>query len=94
MIKMLFGWLKQLVGGFFAEAFLGAGIALVSYAALSTLVTSMLDAAADSFAGLPGDMADVLALGGFGEVLSIIGAGILTRLAINSATLGIKKKAG
>lgn len=94
MLRWLKELLRNLVGDSIATALMGGGLALVSYAALSTMLVGALDAAAAGFGGLPGDMLSVLLLGGAGEILSILGTAMLTRLAITSASLGIGRKRG
>jgi hypothetical protein len=94
MLSWLKALLRNLVGDSIATALLGGGLALVSYGALSVLLTGALDSAADAFGGLPGDMLNILLLGGLGQILSILGSAMLTRLAITSASLGIRRRAG
>jgi hypothetical protein len=93
MLSWLKALLRNLVGDSIATALLGGGLALVSYGALSVLLTGALDSAADAV-GLPGDMLNILLLGGLGQILSILGSAMLTRLAITSASLGIRRRAG
>lgn len=93
MLKWIFNALKALFGDFIARALTGAGLALVSYGALATLLTTTLNSAASSFSGIGGDMLSVLNLGGLGQILSILGSAMLTRVGIASATVGIKRAA-
>lgn len=85
--------LKNLFGDSIARVLGGAGLSLVSAAVLIPLVTTMLNEAASAMGGMPGDMLSIVALFGFGEAMSIIGSAMLTRLAIQSTSVGIKRAA-
>lgn len=91
MLSWLKTLLKNLVGDSIANALIGGGLALVSWGALSVVLTTALDAAADAFGGLPGDVLSILLIGGLGQILSILGSAMLTRLAITSASMGLRK---
>lgn len=93
MIGALKLLLANLLGSFIARILTGAGLAVVSGAALIPLVTAALDAAAAGLGGMPGDMLAICNMGGIGEAMSIIGSAMLTRTAINAGKLGLKKAA-
>lgn len=92
MLRWIKELLRNLVGDSIATALMGGGLALVSFAALSAVLIGALNQAASAFAGIGGDVLNILLLGGLGEVLSIIGSAMLTRVAITSAGLGIRKR--
>lgn len=88
-------WLRNLLQSLFGDSVArilsGAGLSLVSAAVLVPLVTTLLNQAASAMGGVPGDMLSIIGMFGFGEALSIIGSAMLTRLAVNSTSIGIKK---
>lgn len=90
-IKLL---LASLLGDLVGRVLTGAGLALVTGAALIPIVTTAMDAAAAALGGMPGNMLAVANLGGIGEGLSIVGAAVITRVGIGAATVGLKKAAG
>jgi len=69
----------------------GAGLGLVTFAALTPLVLSALNAAAQKFNGIPSSILQIMLMSGFGVALSAVGSGIVTRLAIEAARVAIKK---
>lgn len=93
MLKALFLMLQNFLGNGLARVLTGAGLSLVSYAALVPLVSSMLAAAASAMGGLAADLIALIGLSGLGESVTIIGAAMLTRTTINAAGVGIKKAA-
>lgn len=93
MLKRLYQLLENLLGGSIARMLTGAGLTLVSYAALSGVLLGALNAAAAAFGGFADALYQITMLSGIGHALSIIGAAMMTRIALNSAALGIKKAA-
>jgi len=91
MLKSLFQFLSKLVGNGAARVLTGAGLSVASYAAIATACTAALTAAVNSFNGLGSDLANIVLLCGVGESISIIGAALLTRAAIQAANLGLTK---
>lgn len=87
------GLLKTLFGESIARALGGAGISVVSAAIMLPAMTTALNAAAAAMGGA-GDILDVAMLFGLGEAMSIMGSAMLTRLAMNSGKLGLRKAAG
>jgi Protein of unknown function (DUF2523). len=93
----MLSWIKKLLVTFFGEsiarALTGAGLAISVGALLTPVVTGGLNTVV-TFAGrIPSNILQVMLLGGFGEVLSIVGSAMLTRLAMKSSALGLKKAA-
>lgn len=93
MRSWLAGLLKNLFGDSIARALSGAGLSLVSAAVLIPIVTTVLNQAAAAFSSIDGGMLQVICLFGFGEAISILGSAMLSRLAIDSTRIGIKKAA-
>lgn len=94
MLKYLAQLLKNLLGDSVGRVLSGAGLSLVSMAALLPLVTSALNAAASAvggIGGIGGDVLNVILLFGFGEALSVMGAAMLTRMSVQAAGVGLKK---
>ncbi len=94
MGKLLYLILGNIVGTGIARLLTGAGLSLVTFAALTPLVLSMLNAGANAFSGIASATLNIMLLSGLGVALSAIGSGILTRVAIVAAAVGIKKAAG
>lgn len=93
MIAALKLLLSSLLGNFIARILTGAGLALVTGAALVPVVTTALDAAASGLGGMAGDILAICNLGGVGEAMSIIGSAMLTRTVIGAGQVGLKKAA-
>jgi len=91
MLKSLFQFLSKLVGNGAARVLTGAGLSVVSYAAISTACIAALSAAVNNFNNLGTDVLNIVLLCGVGETISIIGAALLTAAAIRSGSLGITK---
>lgn len=91
MLKALGSFLTKLVGKSGATILTGAGLSIASYAAITTAATTALTVAVNSFSGLGSDLANIVLLCGVGQSISILGAAILTRAAIQSANLGLTK---
>lgn len=84
MLKTLFTFLEKLLGNSAARILFGGGFALASYAAVTTAVTSALNAAEGYIGGMGGDLLKIVLLAGVSDALTLIGAAILTRAAWNS----------
>lgn len=93
----MFSWLSTLLKGLLGESvarmLTGAGLSVVSYAAILPIVMAALNAAAAAFRGINADALNLILLFGIGEAISAIGAAMLTRMAISSASVGLKKAA-
>lgn len=85
--------LAAMLGDSLGRILSGAGLALTTGAVLTPLVAGALDAVASAVGGLPGDLLAIAAMGGIGEGMGIIGSAMLTRVAIKSASVGLKKAA-
>ena len=85
--------LTKVVGRSGATVLLGSGLSLASYAAIATATSAALASAVSFLGAMPQAMLQLVLLAGTGQALSIIGAALLTRAAINAASLGITKAA-
>lgn len=93
MHAILFSLAKWIVGGLIARMIIGAGMTVVSYIAFIPIVQFGLDQVSDAMGGMAGDMLNVLLLGGVGEVLSIVGSGLLTRVSMVAGLAGLARMA-
>lgn len=84
--------LAAMLGDSIARMLSGAGLALATGAVLVPVLSSALSELGGYMSGLPGGLLQVLALGGFGEALGIIGSALLTSVTIRSASVGLRKK--
>lgn len=93
MLKWLSLLLKNLLGDGVGRVLSGAGLSLVTGAVALPLITTALNAAASAVGGIGGDVLNVALLFGFGEALSVMGTAMLTRAAMVSARVGLKRAA-
>lgn len=84
--------LTNLLGSSIGTMLLGAGLGLVTYGVSKPLVMSALTQAAGSFNNMAGDILQVALIAGLGEVLTIIGSGISTRLGISAARVAVVRR--
>jgi hypothetical protein len=87
--------LASLLGTAISRMLVGAGLALVTFAAITPLVLSALNAGAQAFNNIGGAVLQMMLISGLGVALSAIGSAMLTRMAIDAAktSLSVKKKA-
>lgn len=85
--------LQSLFGDSLARILGGAGLSVISYAALVPVVLGALNLVSSHVAGLSADVASLALLSGIGEALSIVGSAIMARMAISAAGAGIGKAA-
>lgn len=85
------GILEKVLGNSAARVLTGAGLSVASYGAITVAITASLGALTSSFSALPSAMLNIILLSGAGQAISIIGAAMLTRAAINSAAVGLTK---
>jgi hypothetical protein len=92
VFKTLRQLLENLFGDGIARMLEGVGLSLVTTAVLLPLIVGALNLAASAFSGMGADILAIVALSGIGEALSIVGSAILTRFAMGSASVGLRKK--
>ncbi|WP_127158975.1 DUF2523 family protein [Xanthomonas arboricola] len=83
--------LQSLFGDSIARMLSGAGLSVISYAAVTPVVLGALNLVASRMSGLPADAASLALMSGAGHAMTIIGSAIMARMAINSAGVGIGK---
>ena len=83
--------LQSLFGDSIARMLSGAGLSVVSMAALMPVVLTALNLVASQINGMSADLASLALLSGLGEGMSIVGSAIMARMAISSTSLGIGK---
>lgn len=76
-------WLLSIAGPIVTRVLVQLGIGIVSYAAISAAVSSLLNTAKSYYLGLPADVLSILSMSGAGDALGIIAAAILARLSLN-----------
>jgi hypothetical protein len=93
MHALLYGVIAWAMGGAIARFLVGAGLSVVVYTGITTGVTALLDNAVTAVGGLPADILSLVLLTGVGESLSIMGAAILSRVALAMAgnVAGLKR---
>lgn len=87
MGKFLVAVISWALGGFILKLTTAIGIGFITYKGLYTLIESMIDLLTTAFQGLPSVVLDLLAIAGVPEGLSIITSAILTRAALNAASV-------
>lgn len=94
MPALIYSALAWMATGLIPLILVGAGLTLVSFTALMPLVEAFFNEAVNNISGLPQTALQLMLLGGFGEVLSILVSAVLTRLTISTASsfFGIKLK--
>ncbi|MBB3344513.1 DUF2523 domain-containing protein [Luteimonas sp. RC10] len=91
MAGILLKIMQWALGGLIARALFGAGMTFVSYVAFFPLVNMALDQINNALAGMASDMYRVLMLGGLGDVLSILGSAMLTRVSMMAGLAGLAR---
>jgi len=93
MGSLVYGFVTWMLGNAAARLLTGAGLGVLSFAVLNTIINSFLDSAVSSLNGLPQLTISLLGLAGVGTGISIVGGALLTAAAIKSASVavGIKK---
>ncbi|KAB7768912.1 DUF2523 family protein [Xanthomonas sp. LMG 12461] len=85
--------LQSLFGDALARILSGAGLSVISYAAITPVVLGALNLVASRVNGLPATVASLALMSGTGEAMTIVGSAIMARMAINAAGSGIGKAA-
>jgi len=75
-------FLIGIAGSLAARVLLSLGIGIVSYAALTTLVGSLISQMQTQYNALPTTTLQLAGLGGIGDFLAIITAAFLTRVSL------------
>jgi len=73
-----------------ARIFVSLGIGMFTYVGIIALVRDFLDMSHGFLSQLPSELLSLLHLAGVDQAISIIGAALLTRAAINAASVGMR----
>lgn len=73
-----------------ARIFVSLGIGLFTYVGILSLVRDFLDESRGFLSQLPVEILTILHIAGADQALSIIGGALLTRAAINAASVGLR----
>lgn len=89
-------WLGALLAGLLgtagARVLTGLGLGLVTYAAMTPVILSALNAVKSSTSGITSSVLQLMLLSGIGEAMSAIGAAMLTRAAIDAGRVALARK--
>jgi len=88
--ELIFGALSVLASSLVARLLVGAGMTLVSAVWIGGAVETALQYVSDAWGGMPGAVVQLLALGGVGQALSIVGAALVGRAALVAAQTFVK----
>lgn len=75
-------WLLSIAGPIITRVLIQLGIGIVSYAAISTAVASLVNSAKSYYLGLPADVLSILSMSGASDAFGIITAAIMARLSL------------
>lgn len=91
MIQLFAPLLTWIAGSFLARVLVGAGLSIASLSFVGGLIDSALTNVQSIWGGLPGSIAAILGLSGFGSALSLVGGAVVARGVIVSAGILINK---
>ena len=91
MIQLFVPLLTWIASSLLARVLVGAGLSLASYAFVGTAVDAVLANVQSLSSGLHADVAALLALGGAGQALSLIGGALVARAVIVSAGVMLRR---
>jgi len=74
-------WLASITWPLVSRVLLAMGIGTVTYTGASTALNSALEAGKNAFAGMSGDVLQLLAMAGFFDAMSIMSGGIVSGLS-------------
>lgn len=78
-------WLVGLAGPFIKKALVSLGFGIVSYAAVATALSAVLDAAKAAWSGLAGDALAIVQMAGVNTAASILAGALTARVAMQVA---------
>lgn len=84
--------LSSLLGTALSRVLVGAGLSLATFAALTPLVLSALNAFKNAMQGVTGAVLQIILISGLGVALSAIASALITRVAIDAAKVSVQKK--
>lgn len=81
-MNLLATFLLSITGSIAARVLTSLGIGVISYAALTTLASTLVANAQTAFNGLAGPTLQIIDLGGGGEAMGIIASALITRASL------------
>lgn len=95
MASLLSGVLTWFLASSLAKVLLGSGLVLATATFIGGAVEAALNYVSSAWSGMPSAILQILALGGLGQVLSIVGGAILAKSALLAASeiVGVAKAA-
>lgn len=89
-------WLGSLLAGLIGTAgariLTGLGLGLTTYAVLTPMVLLALNTAKAMTSGITSSILQIMLLSGIGEAITMIGAAIMTKTAIDAGRVAIRKR--
>ncbi|CAN7347611.1 DUF2523 family protein [Pseudoxanthomonas sp. LjRoot168] len=79
------------LGGFIARTLVGAGLTIVGYVAFVPLLEYGLDQLNNALGGMAADVLNVLLLGGLGDIITIIGSAMMTKISLLAGLAGLAR---
>lgn len=90
-IAMLWGAFLNIIGGVVAQVFISAGIAVVTYTGVSSVLDRLKSEALMAFAGLPAEMVSLLSYMKVGVAFSIITSAVAVRMGLSGMDGAVKR---
>ncbi|QQQ03667.1 DUF2523 family protein [Lysobacter enzymogenes] len=84
--------LASLLGTAASRVLTGVGVGLVTYAALTPVISSALTIARNATAGITASVLQICLIAGLGDCISALGSALLTRAAISAGRVALAKK--
>lgn len=91
MHAILMKLLQWVFAGLIVRLLVGAGLTLFGYGAFVSLLNFALEQVNQALGGMAADALNVLLLGGLGDILSIIGSAMLTRVSLLAGIAGLAR---
>lgn len=91
MKEFLFKVLMWAMGGLIARTLVGAGLTVVGYVAFVPLLEYGLDQLNYALGGIAADVLNVLLLGGLGDIITIIGSAMMTKISLLAGLAGLAR---
>lgn len=83
--------LAGLAGSLLGRVLVGAGLGIATFAVIGTMTNSLMEILAQNLSGVSADLAQLLRISGVAAGLSMVGSAFLTRAAMVSAMIAVKK---
>lgn len=90
MVNLILGAMATLASSLVARLLIGAGLSIASYVWVGSAIEGLLGQVSSAWGGMPSAVVQLIALGGAGQALSIIGAALVARAGIVAAQTAIR----